>query len=139
MSGRRESQFRKLKKKRIGLSLFMIIFVTIIAHLLLAGFVVTFFYHLLIQKVEGEYEHVGHMARLYENVSDGSESRVKALLDEEGPYFVLDASGTVIDSHGENTCLLAEPVTAILPDDVEIDETAFTLCSENLVTEFTNS
>ena len=74
MSGRRESQFRKLKKKRIGLSLFMIIFVTVIAHLLLAGFVVTFFYHLLIQKVEGEYEHVGHMARLYENVSDGSES-----------------------------------------------------------------
>ncbi|MBP5385100.1 MAG: EAL domain-containing protein, partial [Lachnospiraceae bacterium] len=123
MSGRRESQFRKLKKKRIGLSLFMIIFVTIIAHLLLAGFVVTFFYHLLIQKVEGEYEHVGHMARLYENVSDGSESRVKALLDEEGPYFVLDASGTVIDSHGENTCLLAEPVTAILPDDVEENDT----------------
>lgn len=122
MSGRRESQFRKLKKKRIGLSLFMIIFVTVIAHLLLAVFVVTFFYHLLVQKVEGGYAHVVHLARLYENVAEGTETRVKALLDEEEPYFVLDASGQIIDRNGENTCILAEPVSALLPDEDAVNE-----------------
>ncbi|MBR4168546.1 MAG: GGDEF domain-containing protein [Lachnospiraceae bacterium] len=104
MANNKEQRFRKLKKSHLWLSLLFLILFTLIAHAALVLFVASFLNNLLGQKIQGEYDHVSYMARLYENGLLDSDSRVLQLLDDHSSYLILNADEEIIEESGENTC-----------------------------------
>ncbi|MCR5501696.1 MAG: GGDEF domain-containing phosphodiesterase [Lachnospiraceae bacterium] len=110
MADRKEEKFRKIRKNHTGLSIVFLILFAIIAHILLLLLTVAFFLHIIDSKLEGEYQTVRYMARLYESIvvnnsDEDSKASAYRLLDEEGgDYFITDRTGAILHSRGENTC-----------------------------------
>ncbi|MBQ7582076.1 MAG: EAL domain-containing protein [Lachnospiraceae bacterium] len=103
MANNKEMRFRKLKKSRLWLSLLFLILFTLIAHLILVFFVGAFLSHMMDQKMQGEYDHVTYMAKLYENGLLSQDSRVLDLLDEHSTYLITDQDGKILEQNGDNT------------------------------------
>ncbi|MBO4902718.1 MAG: EAL domain-containing protein [Lachnospiraceae bacterium] len=97
MANNKELRFRKLKKNRLWVSILFLTLFTVIAHALLILFVSYFFFHLIDQKLQNEYDRVAYVARLYE---DGKLLSVQGRSDS---YLILDANGQILEEHGKDT------------------------------------
>ena len=105
MSSIKEKKFRKLKKPHTLGSIIAFLVIACVAIASLAIMIAAFFYYVADSKLRDEYAKVENMANLYDMAEETGNADIRSLLNkEESAYIVLDASGNVIASNGENTC-----------------------------------
>ncbi len=119
MASNKETRFLKLKKNRIVLSLLILILTSALAHVLLGLFSYSLLYHMVDQKLQTLHDRVVYMGKLYDKAQTG-DSRIKAFLDENETYIIVNEQGVVQNRNGENTCALTEQPVHMTQDGDEI-------------------